>query len=107
MRRLALLVFPALLFAQPDPRELVRQSAEAIKKYKSYQLDSVVLVETHGGGLETKLEMPTSVSVRRPDRMRIESKSATAGLTIVSDGEHTWFLLLPLKQYIKREATGS
>jgi thiol-disulfide isomerase/thioredoxin len=107
MHRLALALIPALLLAQPDPRELVRQSAEAIKQFRSYQLDTLVVIELRGGGLDNKLEMPTSISVRRPDRMRIESRNQTAGLIIVSDGEHTWFFLSSLKQYIKREASNS
>src|SRR6266404_1486271 len=107
MHRAALFLIPALVAAQPDPRELVRQSAEAIKQYQSYQLETIVTVEMQGGALETKLEMPSSVSVRRPDRMRIESKNQNMGMTIVSDGEHTWFYMSHLKQYIKRSASGS
>ena len=96
-----------LFLAQADPQELVRRSAEAIKHYQSYQLDSLVEIETKGGGLDTKLEVPTSIFVKRPDRMRIESKSSAAGLTIVSDGNYTWFYLSTLKQYIKRAASAS
>jgi thiol-disulfide isomerase/thioredoxin len=111
MYRLAFALMPVLL-GQPDPGELVRQSGEAIKRYKSYQLESIVSLETRGGAFDTKLEMPTTVSVRQPDRMRIESRNLTGGnqasaLTIVSDGDHTWFYLTPLKKYIKREATNS
>jgi len=98
---------PADPRARPDPRELVRQSADAIKRYKSYELESVVLVETKGGALDSRMEIPTAVSVRRPDRMLIESRSSVAGLTIVGDGEHTWFYMTPAKKYIKRAAAGS
>jgi len=100
-----LVVIPSLLLAQPpEPRELIRQSAEAIRRYKSYELESIVIVETHGGSLDNKMEMPTKVSVRRPDRMRIESRSQAAGITIVGDGDQTWFYMTPAKQYIEREA---
>lgn len=107
MHRLALCLIPALLLAQPDPRELIRNSAEAIKQYKSYQIESVVLVETRGAGVDNKLEIPSSISVRRPDRLRIESKNKTLGVLVVSDGEHIWYYMSHLKQYIKREASGS
>ncbi len=102
--RVSLLLVPALLYAQPDPRELLRQSADAIKQYKSYQIKSTVSVVMRGGTVQSNLDMPSTVSVRRPDRMRVESKSQAGGVTIVSDGEHTWILLTPLNQFIKREA---
>src|SRR5437764_13271827 len=107
MYRAAVLVIPTLLVAQPDPRELIKKSADAIKQYPSYLIEMIVAVQMAGGPFESKLEMPSSISVRRPDRMRIESKNEKMGITIVSDGEHTWFYMPHLKQYIKRAATGS
>src|SRR5438445_414383 len=90
----------ALALAQtaPDPRELIRQSGEALKAYRSYQLDSVSLIEKKGAP-GNRLEMPVSVSVRRPDRMRIESGSQAGGMSVVSDGEHTFIYMAPLKRY--------
>ncbi len=107
MSRLALLLLPAILAAQPDPRELTRLSAVAVKQYRTYELESIVLIEMHGGIINTKLEMPSSISVRRPDRMRIESRSQAGQVTIVSDGEHTFYYLSPTKKYIKRAASSS
>ena len=86
--RIALLLVPALLCAQPDPRDLLRQSADAIKQYKSYQIKSTISVVMRGGTVQSNLDMPSTVSVRRPDRMRVESKSQAGGVTIVSDGDH-------------------
>jgi thiol-disulfide isomerase/thioredoxin len=106
MRLLPFLI-SAVLFAQPDPRELIRQSAEAIKQFNSYELESVVFIDMQGGPIHNKMEMPSKVAVRRPGRMRIESRSQAGGITIVSDGEHTWFYMTPLRKYIKREASGS
>ncbi|HWZ31183.1 MAG TPA: redoxin family protein [Bryobacteraceae bacterium] len=91
---------------QPDARTLIAQSAVATKKYQSYQLESVVTVDMRGGHLDTRLEMPSSISVRRPDRMRIYSKSQAGTMTIASDGEHTWFYLSAVKKYVKRNAVG-
>jgi len=107
MRALLLLV-PTLLAAQElDPRELIRHSAEAIKQFKSYELESVVFIDMQGGPIKTKLELPSKVAVRRPDRMRIESRSQAGSILIVSDGAFTWFYMTPLKKYVKREASGS
>lgn len=113
MFRFGLFLIAALVVAQapppdrPDARTLIAQSAVAIKKYQSYHLESLVTVEMRGGQMDTHLDMPSSISVRRPDRMRIESKSRDGNVTIVSDGEHTWFYLSALKKYVKRNAVGS
>ena len=106
MARLALLLLPAFLQAQPDPRDLLLHSNDAIKKYASYQIHSLSLVETTGGN-NTHLEMPAVISVRRPDRMRIESHNGAVAMTVVSDGSHTYVYLDQQKKYIKRAATSS
>jgi thiol-disulfide isomerase/thioredoxin len=92
---------------EPDPRELVKQSAQAMQRYRSYRLDAVTVIDMKGGAFNNRIEMPTTVAVRRPDRMRVESKSEAADMTIVSDGENTWMYMLPANQYIKRAASSS
>lgn len=107
MRRFALLLLPACLFAQqPDPRELLLRSGDAIKKYSSYQIHSLSIIETRGG-TNTRMQMPAVISVRRPDRMRIESETADDATTVVSDGSHTYIYLEQQKKYIRRAATSS
>ncbi len=105
--RASLLLVPCLLAAQPDPRQLLHDSIGAIREYKSYQIKSTLSVMMHGGRVESDLEMPSTVSVRRPDRIRVESTSQAGSFTIVSDGEHTWILLTPLNEYIQRDAAAS
>jgi len=105
--RFLLLLIPLVLCAQPDPLELLRESAVAIKQYKSYEIKSIISVQMRGGTVQSNLEMPSTVSVRRPDRLRVDSKSQAGGVTIVSDSEHTWILLTPLNQYIKRDAAAT
>jgi thiol-disulfide isomerase/thioredoxin len=107
MRPLALLLFATILSAQqPDPRELLLRANDVIKKYSSYQIHSLSEVETTGGN-NTHLEMPAVISVRRPDRMRIESQNGATSMTVVSDGSHTYVYLDQQKKYIKRAATSS
>jgi outer membrane lipoprotein-sorting protein len=103
-----LLLFPALLIAQdqPDPKQLLLHSSDALKNTKSYQIHSLSIVETTGG-TNNHTQLPTVISVRRPDRMRLESQNEAAGLTIVSDGSHTFIYFDKDKKYIKRAATQS
>ena len=111
MRLICWLVLAALAMAQdakqPDPRALIQQSAEAIKQYKSYRLESTVAIDMHGGPINDTLEMPSSISVRRPDKMRIESTSKAGQVVIVADGRHTWFYISNVKKYVKRAAVAS
>lgn len=103
--RFAALAFPALVLAQqPDARELLLRSEHAIEKYPTYQIHSLSVIETRGG-LNHRLEMPTVISVRRPDRMRIESQNGPLGMTVVSDGSFTYIYFDQQKKYIKRAAT--
>ena len=107
MRPLALLALPTLLFCQqPEPRELLLHSSDAIKKSSSYQIHSLSIIETHGG-TNTRMQMPAVISVRRPDRMRIESETNEAATVVVSDGSHTYVYLEQQNKYIKRAATSS
>lgn len=110
MTRLALLALPILMFWQPktpDARDLLRDSANAIKKYKSYRIESLIVVDMRGGPVLPRIEMPSSISVRRPDKMRVESRSQAGSVTIVGDGEHTWYYLSAQNKFVKREATAS
>src|ERR1700689_907149 len=107
MRRPALLLLPLLLRAQqPDARELLLRSADAIKKYSSYQIHSLSIIETRGG-TNTRMQMPAVVSVRRPDRVRIETETNEAASTVVIDGSHTYIYLEGENKYIRRAATSS
>jgi thiol-disulfide isomerase/thioredoxin len=109
MRLIALLLLTTFLPAQetqPDPHQLLLRSADAIKKYSSYQIHSLSIIETRGG-TNTRMQMAATISVRRPDRMRIESETADAATTVVSDGAHTYIYLEHQNKYIRRAATSS
>jgi len=106
MRRLALLLPTLLLSQTPDPRDLLAHSADAIKKYPSYKIHSLSIIETRGG-TNTRMQMPTVISVRRPDRMRIESETNETATVVVSDGSHTYIYLEQENKYIRRAATSS
>src|SRR3984957_8451126 len=53
------------------------------------------------------MQMPATISVRRPDRMRIESETADAATTVVSTGAHTYKYLEQQNKNIRRAATTS
>ncbi len=99
---------PTLLIAQPqpDPRELLLHSSDALKKSSSYQVHSLSLVQTTGG-MNNRTQIAAVISVRRPDRMRLESKNEAAAMTVVSDGQQTFIYYDQEKKYVKRAATQS
>jgi outer membrane lipoprotein-sorting protein len=102
------LLLPAFLLAQPQPdaRDLLLHSSDALKKSNSYQIHSLSLVETTGG-MNNHTQIAAVISVRRPDHMRLESTNEAAGMTVVSDGGHTYIYFDKEKKYVKRAATQS
>jgi thiol-disulfide isomerase/thioredoxin len=108
-------IVPALLllsvaYAQqplPDARSLLKESADALRGFKSYELDQQVVIEIKGG-IESHLELPVKLAVSNPGRLRIESNGQLGSTVIVSDGENTWMYVgSPLKQYTKTPAVSS
>jgi len=106
--RIAFFLLPVILAAQdqPDARELLAHSSDALKKSNSYQIHSLSLVEATGG-LNNRTQMAAVINVRRPDRMRLESQNEAAAMTVVSDGSHTYIYFDKEKKYVKRAATQS
>jgi thiol-disulfide isomerase/thioredoxin len=101
----ATLFLAALAWVQePDPRALLDQAARALTKYPAYQVHSFSVVETNGA-LNHRMEMTTSIAVRRPDLMRIESQNGPLGVTVVSDGLNTYIYYDRENKYIKRAST--
>ena len=104
---LAALVSTLLVYAQqqPDARALLKASGEALQNFKSYRMEQSMAIEMQMQAMQNKMEITSSMAVVKPDRMRMETKSAMSGdVLVVSDGEHTWMYLDRLKQYTKKAA---
>jgi outer membrane lipoprotein-sorting protein len=103
-----LFLSPAFLFTQdqPDARDLLLHASDALHKSNSYQIHSLSLVETTGG-INNRTRIATSMSVRRPDLMRLESKNEAAAMTVVSNGSNTYIYFEKENKYVKRAATQS
>jgi thiol-disulfide isomerase/thioredoxin len=107
-------IVPALLllsfaYAQqplPDAKSLLKESADALRAFRSYELDQQVVIEIKGS-IESHLELPVKLAVSNPGRLRIESNGQLGSTVIVSDGENTWMYAGPLKQYTRIPAVSS
>jgi len=110
MRRIIAAFFllsPLLAQQFPDAQELLKQSGEALKKYRSYQYETEMTIDMVSGGNPMRMSRTSSVAVVNPDKMRIESKDQMGGSTVVADGEYTWTYVPALKQYTKKAAVGN
>ena len=115
MRGLTLCLMPIVAMAQhsvfPDPALLIRQSVDVLSEHRSYRRESITTTEIKGSlaqdGRMSRTEVPVSIALRRPDRMRIQSGPEGARMTTVSDGSHSWMVLEPNRQYIERSAGAS
>ncbi len=87
----------------------MKESAQAIKQFPSYQLNSTITVEMHGGPMNDKLTMPSSIAVRRPGKVRIESSSDAGSILIVGTTASTPGSIFPNVKEIreKRDAIES
>jgi thiol-disulfide isomerase/thioredoxin/outer membrane lipoprotein-sorting protein len=105
MTRYLLLLVAALAWAQqPDARALLDGAAHALARYPAYEVHSFSVVET-AGALNNRMEMTTSIAVKRPDLLRIESQNGPLGVTVVSDGLATYIYFDRENKYIKRAST--
>lgn len=114
MRGLLLCLLPLAAVAQkpapPDPSLLLAQSADALSEHRSYRRESITTTEINGSLAQhgvSRSNVPVSVALRRPDRLRIQSGPAGAHMMMVSDGSHSWIYLEPSGEYIERSAGAS
>jgi outer membrane lipoprotein-sorting protein len=97
MRSLVLCLLPMVAMAQksvvPDPLLLLRQSADVLSEHRAYRRESITTTEISGmarAGGPTRMEVPVSIALRRPGRLRLQSGPEGARMTMVSDGSHSW-----------------
>lgn len=107
-RIIPVLLLVSLASAQsiPDARALLKDSADGLRGFQSYEIDQQVVIEMKGG-LQSHMELPVKVAVSNPGKLRIESNGQLGSTLIVSDGENTWMYIGPLKQYTKVPAVSS
>jgi thiol-disulfide isomerase/thioredoxin len=98
------LMVPLFAQTQPDAKDLVKQSGEALNKLRSYQYESEIATEMAVPKNPLKITMTSSVTAINPDKKRVESKSQVGSTTLVSDGEYTWTYVAMLNQYTKKAA---
>ncbi len=105
---LAVCFLSSLAAAQnaPDARALLQQTGDALRHYQSFEIHQNVVVETQGVSA-SRIEMPVTVAVVKPGKLRIESNSETGSTLVLSDGENTYTYLGPLKQFARRNAASS
>lgn len=53
-------------------------------------MEQNIVIETKGEGMQNRMDMPSSMTVSSPGKLRIESKSPAGAVLIVSDGSQTW-----------------
>jgi outer membrane lipoprotein-sorting protein len=85
----------------PDGAALLKQSADALKNYNTYQYTDVAT--TTGAAA---MEMTTVHQGTRSGKMRMEMRmemklGSMDGALIVSDGQYTWMYMAMLKRYMK------
>jgi len=100
-----LFAIPLLAAAQsaPDARALLQDTQNALRPFKTYVLEQRMVLDM-SGPTQNRLEMTSKMSASAPGKMRTETSGQMGGALILSDGEHTWFYIATMKQYMKTPA---
>jgi thiol-disulfide isomerase/thioredoxin len=96
--------------AAPDPSLLFRQSADVLSEHRSLRRESITTTEINGSLAQRgfgRSEVPVSIALRRPDRLRVQSGPEGARMVMVSDGSRSWMYLESSREYIERSAGAS
>ncbi len=101
-------LLPIAALAQ-DPSLLLRQAADPLSEHRSYRRESITTTKITGSRIHgvSRTEVPVSIALRRPNRLRIESGTQKGRMITVSDGSHSWMYLEPSGEYIERSAGAS
>ena len=97
----ALLAAQALAPPLPDAADLLKQSQDAMRKHRTVQFESDMVMDMMMGANPMKMNVTASLAVKNPGKMRVETKMPMGTSTMISDGETTWMYLSMLKQYTK------
>jgi outer membrane lipoprotein-sorting protein len=100
------LLMPLFPQAMPEAKDLLKQSGDALNKFRSYQYEIEMAMDVTVGSNPIHVLMTNSVAAINPGKKRVETKTQATGATstIVSDGECTWFYNSGLNLYSKRAA---
>ena len=90
----------------PDAEALIQKARSLARDFPSYEMELRSMIHV-AGGASSNTTVPTTVIWAKPDKMRVESKSAVGTVTIVSDGQTTYVYMSSKNQYLKRAAAFS
>lgn len=97
-------VVPSVRAADADAKSLIAESGKALFSKGSFRTEQQMSVEMHGPGMDTKQSM-TLKTEASPGKFRMDL--SPTGISIISDGESTYFWMAPLNQYMKKPAASS
>ena len=100
-----LMTVPGISQDQIDPARVLQRVAETYRAAHSYHFEATIVREMKSQGIYTKTEFPIVVAAIKPDRMRMEIRSAAMNVDIlaISNGRTIWEYLPRQKEYTKRD----
>jgi outer membrane lipoprotein-sorting protein/peroxiredoxin len=87
----------------PDANAVLGKVAQTYKSLKTQHTEAIVVTDMKAQGM--RIEMPVTVAVVKPDKLRVEIKNPMMGSQTISDGQSTWMYVAMLKQYTKKAAS--
>ena len=87
---------------EQDAATILRKVEQTYKDLKSQYIEATIVIDMKTQGM--RMEMPTTMAILKPDKVRFEIKNPMMGTQTVSDGQNTWMYMAMLKQYTKKKA---
>jgi outer membrane lipoprotein-sorting protein len=87
---------------QKDAHELLKKVSETYGTLTSYHFEGAMITKTKAAGIETKIEIPITLSAVKPGKMRYEMKNPMMGMLMIFDGQAFWTYTPAFKKYTRK-----
>ncbi len=98
---IALAAIAAPAVAKPTSGEILKRMAGTYRKMQSYRDRTVTTMSMKMQGMSQQMEVVSTLSFARPNRLRLEMKRSAFASTTVCDGKNLWMYMPQSKQVMK------
>jgi len=89
----------------PSAEDIIKNSSEVYRDFKTYQALSQISVNSKMGSAETKITYTILIILEKPNRAFLTCTSPIYGFTLVSDGKKVWYYRTLDNKYTADEAS--
>lgn len=88
---------------QPEALDVLKKVESTYRSMKTFRAEGSVSIETAGQGMQQKMDMPMTLTMVPPNKLRVENKAAPMNMLMIFNGETLWMYLPLLNKYAKMD----